>query len=260
MSEAIKSYKYEGFGGDIAHGFFTRLGGRSTGVYEGLNVGVGSNDDPAAIQANRAAVIKALGADHIHGPYQIHSDICHTLTAPWPAEERPEGDALVTDQPGVLISVVTADCAPVLLVGKKADGAPVVGAAHAGWKGAVGGVLQNTLNAMQILGADLDTIKASIGPCIAKKSYEVDEGFLRKFLEIHENFESFFGAGARTGHYQFDLEGFCTAQLATAGVKTVHAFGLDTYANETEFFSYRRTTHKNEPDYGRQISAIMITE
>ncbi|MEM7679987.1 MAG: peptidoglycan editing factor PgeF [Pseudomonadota bacterium] len=256
---AINPYRYGGFNSErIAHGFFTRAGGVSEGIYAGLNCGQGSDDNQGQVQENRARVAAHLGGDLI-SLYQIHSDICHNVSESW-GDERPEGDAFVTDQAGIILGILTADCGPVLFVGEKTDGAPVVGAAHAGWKGAIGGVLQSTVAKMLELGATLESIKAVVGPCIAKKSYEVDAGFYQNFLETNENFESFFGAGARDGHFQFDLEGFCAAQLAGVGVKTVHTMGLDTYALEAEFYSYRRKTHRDELDYGRQVSAIMIKD
>ena len=258
----LKAYHYDGFNTDtIRHGFYTRLGGVSEGIYAGLNAGQGSDDSAALVAENRAAVAADLGADVsvLLAPYQIHSSTCHILSL---SEERPQGDALATDQAGLVLSIVTADCAPVLLQGEKSSGAPVIAAAHAGWKGAFGednqNVLSNSVKAMLNLGAELSSIKAVIGPCIAKKSYEVDLEFYKRFVMRDEMFETFFGAGSRADHFQFDLEGFCTLQLAQAGIQNIHAMGLDTYSNDEEFYSYRRTTHAGEPDYGRQISAIVI--
>lgn len=255
---AISPYIYDGFdAARVAHGFFTRAGGVSEGIYAGLNCGQGSNDKAAHVKENRARVAAHLGAGEILSLYQIHSDKCLPVESSW-GDERPEGDAFVTDKPGIALGILTADCAPVLFAGTKSDGSPVIGAAHAGWKGSIGGVLQSTVKMMITCGAEIESIKAVIGPCIAKKSYEVDAGFFKTFLETDENFENFFGAGAREGYFQFDLEGFCANQLAAVGLKTVHMMGLDTYAREDEFYSYRRKTHRGEADYGRQISAIMI--
>ncbi|MCB1532541.1 MAG: peptidoglycan editing factor PgeF [Alphaproteobacteria bacterium] len=242
----------------VSHGFFGRQGGVSEGIYESLNCGQGSGDDPAHVEENRARVAAKLGVGRARllSLYQIHSDVCLRVTEGW--EERPEADAHVTDRPGLALSILTADCAPVLFYGEKDDGAPVIGAAHAGWRGAFGGVLESTVGAMKDLGAKPASIRAAIGPCIAKASYEVDDGFVQRFIETDEANEHFFGAAARAGHAMFDLAGYAAARLARAGVKNVSILDLDTCADEAAFFSYRRKTHRNEPDYGRQISAIVI--
>lgn len=255
------SYTYGEFDGDqVAHGFFTRRGGVSTGIYAGLNTGAGSNDDPQHVRQNRKIVAKALGtqSDRLLSLYQIHSDQCVVVSDIWGAEERPEGDSMVTDRPNIALGVLTADCTPVLFQGQKLDGSPVIGAAHAGWKGALGGILEATLREMVSLGAQAQSIKACIGPCIGKRSYEVDESFFKRFVERDDNHERFFGAAARNRHFMFDLGGYCALRLYESGLKNVGILGLDTYANEEEFFSYRRTTHREESDYGRQISTIMI--
>jgi YfiH family protein len=236
----------------LPHGFLGRGGGVSTGVVAGLNVGTGSQDEPAAIEENRRRAVEAVqpGA-RLVTVYQVHSPDCAVADA-WSFDARPKADALVTDRPGLLLGILTADCAPVLLGDTEAG---VVGAAHAGWKGALGGVIDSVVAAMERLGARRDRIAAAIGPCIARASYEVDEDFGRRFEDADPANEQFFTAG-RSGRLQFDLEGYVAARLAAAGVGRVDALGIDTYADEDAFYSYRRATHRNEPDYGRQISLI----
>ncbi|MDR6787294.1 YfiH family protein [Sphingomonas sp. BE138] len=235
----------------VPHGFFGRTGGVSTGLYAGLNVGLGSDDDDAAVRANRAAAVEAVAPGTcLLTPYQIHSARCVTVREPF--AERPEADALVTDRTGLALGVVTADCAPVLLADVAAN---VVGAAHAGWKGALGGVTDATIAAMIALGAQAERIVAAVGPCIARTSYEVDDTFRRRFEDADRDNERFF-ADARGGHHRFDLEGYVVHRLATAGVTRVAALGLDTYPDDQRFFSYRRATHRGEPGYGRQIAII----
>lgn len=238
--------------GAIAHGFLGRRGGASVGVHAGLNVGVGSEDDPAAVAENRARAIAAVlpGAALVTA-YQFHSADALTVAEP-PSGERPRGDALVTDRPGLLLGVLTADCAPVLLADAEAG---VVGAAHAGWKGALAGVTDAAIVAMEALGADRGRIAAAIGPCIARRSYEVDDAFFARFAAVDPANEWFFGEG-REGHHRFDLEAYVAHRLAAAGVRRVEALGLDTYTDEDRFFSYRRATHRGEPGYGRQIALI----
>lgn len=237
----------------VPHGFFGRKGGVSTGLHAGLNVGLGSDDDRAAVIENRrraaAAVLPAAALVTLH---QIHSAEAVAATAPWPDEARPRADALVTDRPGLLLGVLAADCAPVLLADAQAG---VVGAAHAGWKGALGGVTDAVVAAMERLGADRGRIAAAVGPCIARASYEVDEPFLARFAAADPANERFFAAG-RPGHHQFDLEAYVAARLAAAGVGRIETLGLDTYRDPERFFSYRRATHRGEPGYGRQIALI----
>ncbi|HEV2567445.1 peptidoglycan editing factor PgeF [Sphingomonas sp.] len=246
--EAIRSALLDG----IPHGFLGRRGGVSEGVCSGLNVGTGSGDDPAAIEENRRRAVEAvLPGSKLVTVYQVHSPTC-VVAEPWPFAERPQADALVTDRPGLLLGILTADCAPVLLADVQAG---IVGAAHAGWKGALSGVTEATIEAMEKLGAKRDRIVAAIGPCIARPSYEVDDGFVRRFEEADPANERFFTAG-KPGHHLFDLEGYVAARLAAAGVARVDALGLDTYADADHFFSFRRATHRAEPDYGRQISLI----
>lgn len=238
-----------------AHGFLGRQGGVSSGAHAGLNVGLGSDDDPAAIAENRARAAAAVlpGAPLVCA-FQVHSAEALTVSEPWSDDARPHGDALVTDRPGVLLGILTADCAPVLLHDAAAR---VVGAAHAGWKGALAGVTDATVAAMVALGARRDRIAAVVGPCIAQASYEVDTGFENRFAAADPANTRFFRAG-RAGHAWFDLEGYVAARLAAAGVGTIALLGEDTYAQPDRFFSFRRATHRGEPGYGRQISLIGI--
>lgn len=240
----------------VPHGFLGRQGGVSRGILAGLNVGLGSNDDRAAIAENRrravAAVLPGAALATVH---QIHSAEVVIATGALADDARPRADALVTDRPGVLLGILTADCAPVLFADVQAG---VVGAAHAGWKGAIGGVTHATIAAMETLGARRDRIVAAIGPCIARASYEVDEAFFARFCAADPANEFFFADG-RAGHYRFDLEAYVAARLAGAGLRTVEALGLDTYADESRFFSYRRATHRGEPDYGREIALIGLS-
>jgi YfiH family protein len=240
--------------GDVPHGFLGRRGGVSAGVHAGLNVGLGSEDDRAAIEENRLRAVAAVMPDaRLITVYQVHSADC-VVAEPWALADRPKADALVTDRPGMLLGILTADCAPVLLADTEAG---VVGAAHAGWKGALAGVTDSTIAAMERLGARRDRIAAAIGPCIARASYEVDDAFARRFEAADPANERFFAAG-RPGHHRFDLEAYIAARLAAAGIARVDALGLDTFADESRFYSFRRATHRGEPDYGRQISLIGV--
>jgi polyphenol oxidase len=235
------------------HGFLGRRGGVSYGIHKGLNVGLGSDDDPKRVAENRnRAVLAVLPGAKLATLHQVHSPTAIKVTAPFPGDARPHADALVTDQPGLLLGILTADCGPILLADESAG---VVGAAHAGWKGALGGVTDAVIAAMEELGADRSRIAAVIGPCIARASYEVDDGFARRFEEHEPANERFFSPG-REGHHQFDLEGYIAHRLASAGLTRVEALGLDTYGDSERFFSFRRSTHRGEPDYGRQISLI----
>jgi polyphenol oxidase len=248
MVDVIRSGWLEG----VAHGFLGRRGGVSRSVCAGLNVGTGSEDDPAAVAENRRRAAEAvLPGARLVTVYQVHSAEC-VVAEPWVFADRPKADALVTDRPGLLLGILTADCAPVLLADAEAG---VVGAAHAGWKGALFGVTDAIVAAMEKLGARRERIAGAVGPCISRVSYEVDDGFLRRFEEVDPENERFFSAG-RAGHHQFDLEGYVAARLAAAGIGRVDALGLDTYSDEDRFFSFRRATHRGEPDYGRQISLI----
>jgi YfiH family protein len=241
--------------GGAPHGFLGRRGGVSSGVCAGLNVGTGSGDDPAAIEENRRrAATAVLPEARLITVYQVHSADCVVADA-WAFADRPKADAIVSDRPGLLLGILTADCAPVLLADPQAG---VVGAAHAGWKGALADVTDSTIAAMERLGARRERIAAAIGPCIARASYEVDDAFARRFEEADPANERFFAAG-RPGHHRFDLEAYVAARLATAGIGRVDALGLDTYADEGRFYSFRRATHRGEPDYGRQISLIGLS-
>lgn len=254
-------YSQDGFADAEAvfHGFFSRRGGVSKDVYAFLNCGPGSDDEPENVNQNRKLVADIAGCrpDHLLSLYQIHSDKCLQVDGPWEGE-RPEADAMVTDMPGVALGVLTADCAPVLFNGQKEDGSQVVGAAHAGWGGALKGVLEATVEGMKDLGVQADSIRAVVGPCISKASYEVGEEFADAFLQEDEASEVFFMTGQREGHLMFDLPGYCAFRLGRAGLKNVFIKDLDTYFNEEDFFSYRRKTHRHEKDYGRQISVVMI--
>jgi len=239
----------------VPHGFLGCRGGVSQGLVSGLNTGLGTVDDPAAVAENRRRALDAVapGAQLV-GLYQIHSADCVTVSEPWADDSRPRADALVTDRPGVALGILTADCAPVLLADAEAG---VIGAAHAGWKGAIGGVTDSTIAAMEALGARRGHIAAAIGPCIARASYEVDQHFLDRFCDDDPGNERFFAAG-RPGHHQFDLEGYVAARLGAAGIGSVTCCGLDTYSQEGRFYSFRRATHRGEADYGRQISLISL--
>jgi YfiH family protein len=222
-------------------------------VVAGLNVGLGSGDEDTAVAENRRRAGAAVlpGAPHV-ACYQVHSPDCVTVRQPWSDAERPRGDALVTDRPGLLLAIVTADCTPVLLADREAG---VIGAAHAGWKGAIAGVTDRTVAAMQALGARPERIAAAIGPTIAPASYEVDEGLRARFMAEDAANARFFVAG-KPGHWQFDLPGYVAARLVRAGVGRVENLALDTYAAPDRFFSFRRATHRGEAAYGRQMSLI----
>jgi len=249
--ERLTSAALEG----VPHGFLGRRGGVSTGLHAGLNVGLGSDDDRAAVFANRDlardAVLPGAALVTLH---QVHSPDVMTVTAPIPLDARPQGDALVTDRPGLLLGVLTADCVPVLLADRQVG---VVGAAHTGWKGALGGVTDATIAAMEALGADRARIAAAIGPCIGRASYEVSEAFADPFLSEDADNARFFGAG-RPGHLMFDIAGYVAARLANAGVGRVDMLDEDTCSQPGRFFSYRRSCLRGEPGYGRQISLIGV--
>jgi len=241
--------------GQFPHGFLGRRGGISVGECAGLNVGFGSNDDREAIAGNRRLAIAALLPEaELATVHQVHSAEVVVADAPWPQDARPRADGLVTDRPNLLIGILTADCAPVLFADHKAV---VVGAAHAGWRGALAGVTDATIEAMERLGARRERIHAAVGPCIAQPSYEVDEAFRARFLDADgENARLFVPGPAGKPH--FDLEGYVVHRLIAAGVGEVEELNLDTYAEADRFFSFRRATHRGEADYGRQLSAIAI--
>lgn len=249
--EALRSRALDG----VAHGFLGRRGGVSGGVCAGLNVGLGSSDDRESIRENRRRALAAVAPEaKLVTLHQVHSSDAIYVTEPHGDDARPKADAMVADRPGLVLGILTADCAPVLLADREAG---IVAAAHAGWKGALGGVVESTVAEMERRGASRARIAAAVGPCIARRSYEVDEGFLRRFAEADPEHERFFTLG-REAHHQFDLEGFVLSRLAAAGLARVEALGEDTYSQPERFFSYRRATHKSEPDYGRQISLIAL--
>ena len=240
------------------HGFLGRRGGVSTGIVAGLNCGIGSGDDPASVIENRRLACEAVApGTMLVAPYQTHSSICLTVTEPWHDDARPEADALVTNRRGIALSVLTADCAPVLLADADAG---VVGVAHAGWKGAFGGVLQATVAAMRVIGAK--RISAAIGPCIAQKSYEVGEDFIERAWGAanRDYFESrYLWKPRRTRQFFFDLEAYVFDTLVDCDLGgSVDALSEDTYSQPDRYFSFRRATHGGEPDYGRQISLIAL--
>lgn len=242
----------------VAHGFFGRVGengagGVSTGEVAGLQLGYGAEDDPAAVAENRRRAIAAvLPGAQLAMPYQIHSADVAIVSGPVEGDARPRVDALVTNKPGLLVGVVTADCGPILLADAAAG---VVAAAHAGWRGAKNGVLRNTVETMVSLGADRSRIVAAIGPTIAQASYEVDEGFRDAFLAGDPATASFFADG-KPDHFQFDLPGFIAARLRAADVERVEDLALDTYEAPDRFYSFRRATHRGEATYGRQGAFI----
>ena len=240
---------------NISYGFFGRKGGVSEGIYSSLNAGLGSNDNPENVQQNRTLIARAMGVDALINCYQIHSNICHVIETP--PEKILEGDALVTTTPHLAIGILTADCGPILFHGQSPKG-PVIGAAHAGWGGALRGILESTIDKMIEAGADPKTIKAMVGPCIGPTSYEVSEDFLIPFLERDEDADDFFVLKPNTDKFLFDLPAYIEVRLKNYGVKTIIQSGIDTYKEEADYFSYRRKTHKNEPDYGRQMSVIVI--
>lgn len=241
----------------IRHGFFTRQRGVSQGIYASLNGGMGSRDDLANIQENRARMAASLGIapEALVACWQVHSATAVTLETPWTRENAPQADAVVTAIPGLGATITVADCGPVLFADPQAR---VVGAAHAGWKGAFGGIVAATVARMEDLGARRDRMVAVIGPLIRQESYEVGDDFIARFLEEDRGHARFFRAAERPGHALFDLPGFIAHRLREAGVGMVEDLGLDTYADETRFFSYRRSTHRKEPDYGRMVAAITL--
>lgn len=246
--------------GRIAHGFFGRQGGQSQGVYATLNCGLGTQDDPENVMQNRKIALQTLGIEEkkIVTLYQIHSNKCVIAQPDWD-ETGPQADALVTDRDDIALGILTADCVPVLFYGEKEDGACVVGAAHAGWKGALSGVLEATLEKMRELGALESSLRCAIGPSIGVASYEVGRAYQANFIERDPHSASFF-----TPHegdddkLVFDIFGYVYHRLSRAGVPEISGRPIDTYFNDEDFFSYRRSQHHGDPDYGRQISLIAI--
>jgi len=241
----------------IVHGFFTRHGGISEGIYRGLNVGAGSNDVPENVAENRHRVAQSLGVrpEHLLTVHQVHSPDVITVTAPF-SGERPKADAMVTRTPGIALGALSADCGPVLFADQEAR---VIGSAHAGWRGAISGILENTVEAMIALGADRSRIVAVLGPTIGPENYEVGPEFFDQFVARDASYDRYFSPSGRESHKMFDLWSFIIDRLEASGVKT-GALMQCTYADEAQFFSYRRATHRGEADYGRQISAIAIVE
>lgn len=239
----------------LRHAFFTREGGVSGGIYEGLNGGLGSNDDTAHVAENRRRMAEQMGVapDRFLSLHQIHSPDAVVATGPWQGD-KPRADALVTRTEGLAIGVTAADCGPILFVDPAAR---VIGATHAGWKGALTGVIESTVDAMEKLGADRSGMVAAIGPLIRQHSYEVSGEFVERFLAAGSDNAAFFIPSSREGHSMFDLPGYIRMRLENAGVLMIDDIGVDTYSDE-RFYSYRRSVHRKEPDYGRHVHAIML--
>jgi YfiH family protein len=242
---------------NIRHGFFTRHGGVSGGLYASLNGGIGSRDEPANVRENRARMTRAVGAAHLVTAYQVHSPQVAVAEEPWTREQAPRADAVVTRVRSLAVGITTADCGPVLLADAEAQ---VIGAAHAGWRGALAGILEATVAAMERLGAARARIRAALGPMIRQESYEVGPEFVAQFLAADPQNARFLAAANRGGHARFDLAGYILARLERAHVGHVEDLGHCTYAEPEHFFSYRRATHRAEPDYGRHVSAIALVE
>lgn len=252
----IRTHQAGNIADTVSHGFFTRRGGVSSGLYDGLNVGLGSSDARDMVQENRRLALAHLAPSGatLCTAHQTHSAHVATVNEPWPTGDAPQVDAMVTVQRDIALGIVTADCAPVLFADA---GAGVIGAAHAGWKGAMTGVLEATVEAMENLGARRSNISAAIGPAIAQESYEVGADFRAAFLDADAGAATFFAAG-RDGRFQFDLPAYVGSSLRAAGIESVWTAGVDTYSLEQDFFSYRRSCHRDEVDYGRQLSAILL--
>ena len=242
----------------IRHAFFTRDGGVSDGIYESLNGGVGSKDVASNVAENRARMARQLDVTpgHFITAFQIHSPEVVIADAPWTTETRPKADAIVTGTPGLAIGVTTADCGPILFADTEAR---VIGAVHAGWRGAFTGVIEGTIAAMEKLGADRHRMTAALGPMIRQASYEVGQDFVDRFLQAEQDNARFFAPAAREAHAMFDLAGYIAARLQRNGVDTIDDLRLCTYADPSRFYSYRRSVHRAEPDYGRHVNAIVLT-
>jgi hypothetical protein len=243
----------------VPHGFFTRQGGVSSGRFASLNCSLSGRDDAEAVRTNRARAADALGLapERLFGLTQVHGIAVATLRAPWPEDARPQADAMVTDRPGMLLGIVTGDCAPILFADAEAG---VAGAAHAGWRGAVAGVIEATLEAMQALGARRGRVAAAIGPCIAQPSYEVGPDLRAALLAASPAGEAFLAPGRREDRWQFDLPGYCLMRLREAGVAHASWVGEDTLADDGRYFSHRRATLAGEGPIGHQLSAIALPE
>ncbi len=242
----------------IRHGFFTREGGVSTGIYASLNIGMGSADDRAAIAENRGRVAEWMGVarENLVMPHQVHSPDAVVVTAPFAAGEAPRADGLVTRVPGIALGVSSADCGPVLFADPEAG---VVGACHSGWKGALTGILERTVEVMEEEGARRENITAVLGPMISAGAYEVGAEFVERFVVDDPGNTRFFTLSENAGRSMFDLPGYIIQRLTRAGLGHAENLDLCTYADEARFFSYRRMTHRGEPDYGRLVSAIALT-
>ncbi|MGO4571345.1 peptidoglycan editing factor PgeF [Microvirga sp. 2TAF3] len=242
---------------NLRHAFFTREGGVSEGIYASLNGGLGSSDDPAKVAENRRRMAEELevAPNALVSVHQVHSADAVIVEGPWNGE-RPKADGMATSVPGIALGITTADCGPILFADPHVN---VIGAAHAGWRGALTGVLEATIAAMETLGARRDKIVAVLGPTISQGAYEVGSDFVARFVETSPDNKRFFQPSERAGHAMFDLPGFIGMRLEAAGIGEFANLGLCTYVNEEHFFSYRRTTHRSEPDYGRLISAITLT-
>lgn len=251
LSEPLTEFASKG----IAHGFYTRQGGVSAGIYDSLNAGQGSKDEPGLVLENRTRIARDLGIapTHMAGCYQIHSAKVITINEPQ-SGKRPEADGLVSNVSGMGLAILTADCGPILFADPDKK---IIGACHAGWQGALTGIAENTIDAMVALGADRPNIVAVLGPCISQKNYEVGAEFKERFRSHNDNNKRFFIKALKPNHYKFDLHRFIVSRLTAAGVQA-HRTGHCTYADERRFFSYRRTTHRSEPDYGRQMSTIAL--
>ena len=241
----------------LSHGFFTRGGGHSTGIFASLNCGLGSGDDADVVAMNRSVVERALGvADkHLVSAFQVHSPDVIVVDRPWGADARPKADGLVTRTKGIALGVLTADCGPVLFADAEAG---VIGACHAGWKGALTGVTDSTIAAMEQQGALRDRIVAALGPTISRASYEVGPEFPAPFLAQDAGHSRYFTPSTKQGHFMFDLPRYILMRLKKADLKEAHDLALCTYSDEARFFSYRRATHRSEKDYGRLVSAIAL--
>jgi purine-nucleoside/S-methyl-5'-thioadenosine phosphorylase / adenosine deaminase len=243
----------------IAHAFFTRRGGVSDGLFESLNCGFGSGDAAVNVSHNRAIAMERLGlpADRLVTCYQVHSCTVITVKETWPREAAPRGDGLVTNVHGIALGILTADCAPILFADSTAG---VIGSAHGGWRGAIDGIIETTIDRMEALGAQRDRIRSGIGPCIAKHSYEVGPEFRDRFLSHDPASAAHFSRAVRSGHFMFDLPSYIEYRLTRAGVTSVERTGHDTVADDTQFFSYRRACLRGEQVYGRALSAIVLRE
>ncbi|MET0250035.1 MAG: peptidoglycan editing factor PgeF [Sphingobium sp.] len=250
--ELLRSPALEG----VRHGFAGRRGGVSTGIYAGLNVGLGSGDDVQAVRRNRDLARDALvPGSALVTTRQVHSADIVMVTKPIDEADRPAADGMVTDRPGLVLGILTADCVPVLFADPEAG---VIGACHAGWAGALAGVTDNIVAAMLSLGADISRIGCALGPCIGRASYEVGNDFIARFTAIDADNEKFFATGAKRGHGHFDIAAYVADRVTRSGVRTVAILGEDTYSQPDRFFSYRRTCHRGEQDYGRQLAMIAL--